>query len=97
MPISLSACKGTIKREKNQIYLGFSESEYLRPQAKVTIKREKNQIYLSLQGCSCSYSTKQIIQSDLLVYIIGTGVCGNAVCGNHNQLYGMCLCMLLAI
>ena len=47
MPISLSACKGTIKREKNQIYLGFSESEYLRPQAKGTIKREKNQIYLS--------------------------------------------------
>ena len=37
-------CKGTIKRGKNQIYLSFSEREYLRAKPKGTIKRGKNQI-----------------------------------------------------
>ena len=40
-------CKGTIKWEKNQIYLSFSEREYLRVWLNGTIKWEKNQIYLS--------------------------------------------------
>jgi hypothetical protein len=31
---------------KSQIYLGFSEREYLRAQLKGTNKREKSQIYL---------------------------------------------------
>ena len=40
-------CKDTTKREKRQIYLHFSEREYLRPSGQSTIKRGIYQIYLS--------------------------------------------------
>ena len=40
---------------------------------------------------------EQVIQSDLLVNVLGMDIRCNAVCRNHDQLNGVCLRMLLTI
>ena len=53
--------------------------------------------HMSFQTGIVIQDSEQIVQNNVLVHILGMFVLCDTVCRHHHQLYGMGLCMLLAM